>query len=227
MTFHSSAATMLPRHDVPLAGLLDVALPRLRRQAQYARPLARGGAAAAGLQDLLGRAGACVAALARPVAFFAPVAARPVPGGVCIAGRVMLDAPDLARDVAAGGAVTAYLLTLGYGQGTAFDRLGGDYGAHHVQSDLAGDVLFALGRHAHRMLQAQNPGIRLRRVPVQASDLCGARRVWDPARVQALLGVFDAAGPGVSVTDTGCFQPLHSLLGLTVSREGARDQTPR
>ncbi len=60
-------------------------------------------------------------------------------------------------------------------------------------------------------------GKRLKRVPVQTSDICGQRRIWDPAKVQALLGVLGAANPGVSVTDTGCFRPLNSLLGLTVA----------
>jgi hypothetical protein len=35
--------------------------------------------------------------------------------------------------------------------------------------------------------------------------------------VQALLDVFDGTNPGVTITDTGCFQPLNSLLGLTIA----------
>tara|TARA_R110002073_G_scaffold227198_1_gene387923 strand:- start:510 stop:620 length:111 start_codon:yes stop_codon:yes gene_type:complete len=34
--------------------------------------------------------------------------------------------------------------------------------------------------------------------------------------VQALLGFFDGINPGVTVSDAGCFQPLDTLLGLTV-----------
>lgn len=204
--------------DVPLAGLLYIAGARLRRQVRYAKPLAKGGAKAAGLEELLRRSAGCIMALARPQALFMPVGVHVAAGQSQIADRVTLADDALARDVADGGRVIAYLLTLNYSQSSAFDWLGGDYAAHHVVSDLGNEVLFALGRAAHRLLQARHPNDRLRRIPVMASDVCGLPRVWDPARVQALLSVFDTANPGVSVTDTGCFQPLNSILGLAVAR---------
>lgn len=214
----------IPAWPVPEAALrfealvfpyLEAARARLGRQKQYARLLAKGGRAADGLRGWLDEAAACITALARPQAVFRPVAAHLTDRGVRIAERVTLADEGLARDVVAGGTVAAYLLTLGYDQAAAFARLGGDYAAHHVQSDLAGEVLFALGRDAHARYRATGAG-RLRRIPVQAHALCGERKVWDPARVQALLTVFDGANPGVTLTDTGCFQPLNSLLGLTV-----------
>jgi hypothetical protein len=211
-------AAMLPAagFDVPVAGLLEAATRRLERQGQYARPLAKAGRRADALRGWLQEAAGCVVALARPQAALAPVDCRAVPGGIEIAGRVELDGEDLARLVSLGGTATAYLLTLGYAQADAFAWLQGDYGAHHVQSDLAGEVLFALGRNVHRRLAEASPGCRLRRVPIQTQAGCGQRRIWDAARVQALLGVFDGVNPGVSVTDTGCFQPLNSLLGLEI-----------
>lgn len=202
--------------EVPVAPLLQTALARLGRQAQYARPLSRGGHRAATVQGWFGQAADCIADLARPKAIFRDVETRMDGDGVRIAGRVTLRDPDLVRDIAAGGTVTAYLLTLGYGQGRAFDWLDRDYSAHHVQSDLGGEVLFALGRHAHGLMREAGPAGRLRRVPIQAHGLCGQRRLWDPASVQALLSVFDGDEPGVTVTDTGCFEPLNSLLGLTI-----------
>ena len=218
MPWHRPQRSPPHRADVALAGLLDIARARLQRQVRYAKPLAKGGAKAVGLEELLRRSAECIVALARPEALFMPVEAHVVPGGTHIADRVTLADDGLARDVAAGGKVIAYLLTLNYNQSAAFDWLGGDYAAHHVQSDLGNEVLFALGRAAHRLLQARHPEHRLRRIPVTANDVCGQVRVWDPARVQALLSVFDAANPGVTVTDTGCFQPLNSILGLAVAR---------
>lgn len=206
------------RFDAPVSPYLDAARARLGRQTQYARLLAKGGRAAEGLRGWLDEAAACITALARPQAVFLPVAARIEDDGVRIADRVTLSDDVLVRDVSAGGTVAAYLLTLGYDQAAAFERLGGDYAAHHVQSDLAGEVLFALGRDAHARYRVTGGAGRLRRIPVQAHALCGERKVWDPARVQALLTVFDGANPGVTLTDTGCFQPLNSLLGLTVRR---------
>lgn len=206
------------RLEVPAAELIAPALARLQRQAQYARLLAGGGNAAAEARRWLDRAAACLAALARPLAVLAPVGARALPGGIELAGRVVLDGDDLAREVAQGAGVSAYLLTLGFDQGRAFNWLEGDYAAHHVQSDLSNEVLFALGRQVHRIERARSPGARLRRVPVTASAVCGQRRVWDPARVQALMGVFDGTDTGVTVSDSGCFQPLNSLLGLTIAR---------
>lgn len=218
MSFHRAFPDVALRFEAPVSLYLEIARARLGRQKQYARLLAKDGRAADGLRQWLDDAAACITSLARPQAVFLPVAARVEGDAVRIADRVTLEDAALARDVGAGGTVAAYLLTLGFDQAAAFERLGGDYAAHHVQSDLAGEVLFALGRDAHARFRAEQPAARLRRIPVQAHALCGERKVWDPARVQALLGVFDGVNPGVSITETGCFQPLNSLLGLTVRR---------
>lgn len=206
------------RFATALPGLLDEATLRLRRQKRYAHPLELGGRRAANIEKILKQATNCVASLARPEVVLLPVAAEAVGTRVRIGGRVGLDAADIARDVARGGTVTAYLLTLNFDQRHAFDWLAGDYAAHHVQTELASEVLFALGRLAFRYQRDRLPqGWHLRRVTVQTSDICGQRRLWDPVKVQALLGMFDGANPGVSVTETGCFQPLNALLGLTVA----------
>ncbi|WP_170765761.1 hypothetical protein [Ruegeria lacuscaerulensis] len=201
---------------LPVADLLKVALARLQRQAQYQRVLAKGGRRSDALRHWMDQATGCITALARPEALFMPVTTRLVPDGVRVADRVTLDGADIAQDVRQGAQVTAYLLTLNYAQPQAFEWLGHEYGAHHVQSDLGSEVLFALGREAHRVLRMRSPAGRLRRVPVLASAQCGQRQAWDPARVQALLTVFDVVNPGVQVTDTGCFTPLNSLLGLAL-----------
>ncbi len=69
---------------------------------------------------------------------------------------------------------------------------------------------------SQELYRARVPGARLRRVSVQTAAQCGDRTLWDPAQVQGLLGLFDGVNPGVTVSDTGCFQPLDVLLGLTV-----------
>ncbi len=204
------------RIKVPVVELLGHALTRLRRRKAYLRVLSRGGDRAEGLVAWLAEADACLRELSRPELVLKRVSATVAECGVVIGDRVKLDGEDLARDVARGGRVSTYLLTLGFSQSDAFEALGRDYAAHHVQTDLAGEVLFELGRHSHRLQRAQSPGARLRRVPVQASDLCGGRKVWDPDRVHALISCFDGFNPGVTVTETGCFQPLNSLLGLTI-----------
>lgn len=216
MSFHRTFPDVALRFETPVLLYLDGVRARLGRQKQYARLLARDGRAADGLRQWVACASDCIAALARPQAVFLPVSARVVGGDVRIADRVTLEDEALTRDIADGGTVAAYLLTLGFDQAAAFDWLGGDYAAHHVQSDLAREVLFALGRDAHARYRASFGGMRLRRIPVQTTALCGERKVWDPARVQALLRVFDGVNLSVTVTDTGCFQPLNSLLGLTV-----------
>lgn len=203
-------------HAVPAEELLVPALRRLQRQKQYARVLERGGNRAAGVREWFEQASACLRELAAPVILLRPVTALSERGGITLADRVYLEGRDLAEAVARGARVTAYLVTLGYSQAKAFDWLGGDYAAHHVQSDLGNEVLFELGRRAHRLQREAAPHMRLRRVAVQASDLCGQQKLWDPAKVQALLEVFGDANPGVTVTDTGCFQPLNTLLGLTL-----------
>lgn len=204
------------RMMVPIEELLAPALTRLRRQKAYARVLGRSGSQAAGLEHWLTRASDCILALARPELVLKPLPARRAMGGVEVGGTVTLGDAELVRDIAAGGRLTGYLLTLGYEQGAAFEALGDDYAAHHIQTDLASEALFALGRMAHRLQRADAPGSRLRRVSLQTAAQCGETRTWDPAQVQALLGCFDGVNPGVAITGTGCFQPLNSMLGLTV-----------
>lgn len=217
MIIHHPVAVAGTRLLVPVAGLLDVAQKRLTRQAQYNRVLARGGKRAEAVRSWMAQAGDCITACAWPVALFMPVSARAEAGAVRLDDRVTLQGTDIAREVGQGAQLTAYLLTLNYSQPQAFEWLGRDYAAHHVQSDLGSEVLFALGREAHRVMRARAPSGRLRRIPVLASEACGQRRVWNPASVQALLTVFDEVNPGVRVTDTGCFTPLNSLLGLALS----------
>lgn len=202
---------------VPVADLLATGLPRLRRQKPYAGPIARGGHRAAALEGWLDAAAVCLTALARPSITLVPVDAQIKAAGVSVGDRVFLEDEKLAADIAGGGTLSAYLLTLGVGQADALAWLGGDYGARHVQADLAREVLFALGRRSLELQRTLAPGARLRRISVQTAAQCGDRSLWDPAQVQALLGLFDGVNPGVTVSDTGCFQPLDSLLGLTVA----------
>ena len=207
-----------PLQPTTLPMLLGTAETRLRRQSRYARPLAKGGRRAAGIEALLNQALACVATLAQPTSVVMPVKTVVAGDNVRIANRIDLNSPDLACDLASGGTLSVYLLSLSFDQSRAFDWLGRDYAAHHVQSDLSGEVLFALGRQVFQDQRDRLPaGKRLKRVPVQTSDICGQSRIWDPAKVQVLLGVLGAENPGVSVTDTGCFQPLNSILGLTLA----------
>ncbi len=216
MGFDQSVTTTTPTH-VPISELLPKASARLQRQKQYARVLGRGGNPASSLQSWLTEASDCIGALAIPSIALRPVQASAHHSSVQIADLTQVENPTLAEDVALGGTVTAYLVTLGFSQNAAFEWLNGDYGAHHVQSDLSNEVLFELGRIAFRKQREQNAGARLKRISVQVNNVCGQGKIWDPQKVQSLLSVFDDAGLDVSVTDTGCFQPLNTLLGLTVA----------
>ncbi|MDA5095475.1 hypothetical protein O2N63_15405 [Aliiroseovarius sp. KMU-50] len=203
-------------YEVPMDSLLPIAQSRLQRQKQYARMLERGGSRAKGVMGWLEQASHCISSLGKASIILKPIDAKPTAQGILLDQRVYLDGEDIFRKLSTGGEVTAYLLTLGFSQQQAFDLLDQDYAAHHVQSDLASEVLFALGRAAQQVLRNLYPNNRLIRVPVQSTAICGERRTWDPRRVQELLSVFDDINPGVSLTETGCFSPLNSLLGLTL-----------
>lgn len=220
MAAQDAVATGPRRLAVAAGELISVARPRIERQAHYAALAAKGGARAMALHGWLDQAADCVAALARPVAVRIALPVRATATGVMIAETVAVDDGAIAAEVAAGGRASACLSTLGYGQKAAFERLGRDYALHHVQTDLAREVLFALARAADRDERARMPGCRLRRIPVQAHGLCGQRHLWDPAQVQALIAAFGAANPGVRLTDSGFFDPLHSLLSLALIRAG-------
>lgn len=204
------------RFPISSVELVAEARSRCLGQKQFARPLARGGRHADCLNEWLDRSVACISTLARPEIVLKPLRADPMKGGILVGGSVPITGDDLRQDLENGGSVTGYLLTLGYSQSNAFDWLQRDYAAHHIQSELSREALFALGRKAFRLQRAETQGSRLRRIPVQ-QDHCGARQAWAPEKVQALLALFDGCNPGVRVTDTGFFQPLHSLLGVTMT----------
>lgn len=207
--------TAFTRAAPPVAGLLPVARRRLERQRQFAHLLTRGGKKAAALAGWLDQAEDCIAALARPCAVLREVAVGVTGTEVELAGRVRLDDAQLARALAAAGTLTLSLVTLGYDQQRAFAWLQQDYGAHHIQSALARETLFALGRSVDDGLRAAAPGRRLVRLSLQTeAAACGGRRIWEPAQVQALLALFAGAEAPVTLNDAGCFQPLHSRLGL-------------
>lgn len=210
-------STIPPDGDIwPIADLVAIACARVERQAGYAALAAKGGARAAALQHWLQQARDCVTALARARVLRQPLAAIERPGGLLIADHIYLADPTLGVGIARGGRLSAGLCTLGFEQEAAFDWLGRDYALHHVQTELARETLFALARAADRAEQGRHPGWRLRRISVTADGPCDARRLWEPAKVQALLGLFEGDGPGVTLTGTGFFKPLHSLLRLTL-----------
>lgn len=200
----------------PIADLVAMACARVERQAAYAALAAKGGVRAAALRDWLFQARSCVVALARAQVVRQPLAVVAGADGLLIANHVHIADPSLCAGVAGGGQLSACLCTLGYGQEAAFNWLGRDYALHHVQTELARETLFALARQADRAEQRRLPGWRIRRIPVKAHAMCGPRHLWEPAQVQALLAAFDQTDPGVVLTDTGFFQPLHSLLSLTL-----------
>jgi hypothetical protein len=215
---HSTDAPGVARVHAPLAPLLDIAAARLRRQKAYAQPLSKGGPGATVIDDILQKARACITDLAAPQNVLIPVQAEAAAGTVHLAGHVTPVDADLAGAVVNGAAVTIYLLTLGYEQARAFEWLAGDYAAHHVVSDLSSEVLFAYSRRVFRAQKAAlSPGTQLKRISIRTDAACGRYRIWDAAKVQALLKVLGEQNIGVRVTETGCFQPLQSLLGLTMA----------
>ncbi len=198
------------------ASLVNQARARIERQARYATALSRGGARASALRALLDRACQCVTALSCPQDLRIPVEAETDGDDILIARSVELRNPTLARDLRRAGRLSAGLCSLGYDQDAAFDWAERDYAVHHVQTDLARETLFAFARASDRAFRAPHPGWRLIRVPVQAEAACGERRLWDPAAVQALLAQFPTHSCPVSLTDTGFFRPLHTVLRLNL-----------
>ena len=199
--------------------LLTEAESRLRRQKQYARPLQKGGRRAAELEDWISKANWCVASLSKPQAILRPLSVHSNCdiGGVGLEGGVQIKDGKLGDELRAGGTLSTYLLTLGYDQEAAFAWLGHDYMVHHIQTELSREMLFALGRHVHRQVQSDAADLKIRRVPIRLEPEYGKPLLWDPEKVQKLLALYGTDNLGVSVTDTGCFQPLNSLLGLMIS----------
>lgn len=199
--------------------LLAEAESRLRRQKQYARPLEKGGRRAAELEGWISKASQCIASLSKAQAILRPlnVYSDCDTDGVSLEGEVQIKDTKLGEELIAGGTLSTYLLTLGYDQEAAFEWLGQDYMVHHIQTELSREMLFALGRHVHRQVRSDAAGLKIRRIPIRLEPEYGKPLLWDPEKVQKLLAVYGSDNLGVSVTDTGCFQPLNSLLGLMIS----------
>ncbi len=204
----------------PVDSLLEQALPRLRRQPQYARPLSHGGKRSMQLKQWLGHASENLSGLVNAEAVFHPLNASAQKGKVLIEEKLILDDPAVAEQMMnGGGRLSAYLLTLGYDHAVAFEQVDRDYMIHHVQTELGREMLFALGRLAHQQAASAEPSRKLKRISIlMEGQPDSGVRLWDASSVQQLLSFFGDANPGVSVTDSGCFQPLHSLLGLVISR---------
>jgi len=185
-----------------IAPLLQVARRRLASQRQFLRPMR--GPAAAALAAGLARAEACIAALARPQAALL----LPDPGHKLAAAL-----PLRSQEVPLLG-----VYTLGYDQQQAFAWLGRDYVEHHLQTLLARETLFALGRDVAEWAAKRHADLPLRRVVLTgAAD--GA--VWDLGQVRGLLSLFGPAPLGVTLTEGGCFSPLHALLTVYALRPAA------
>ena len=213
----ADTTTGFNRFDISLLEVFEEAEARLKRQSRYARPLSKGGKRAASVEAILALGRNCILELAKPGALLMPVSSAAVDGGIRIADRVEVAREDLQQNAENGALVSLYLMTLGYDQQEAFERLNKDYVAHHMHSDLATEALFAIGR---RVFNSQKDslaeGRRLKRISIQTDDICGQKTVWDVEKVQALIAEFGDENLGVSVTDTGCFLPLYSILGMTV-----------
>lgn len=205
--------------SISSAPLLAEAESRLRRQKQYARPLGKGGRRAAELEDWISKANGCIASLSKPQAILRPlrVHSNCDTGGVRLEGGVQIKDAKLGEELRAGGTLSTYLLTLGYDQEAAFEWLDHDYMVHHIQTELSREMLFALGRHVHKQVRSDAADLKIRRIPIRLEPEYGKPLLWDPEKVQNLLSIYGSDNLGVSVTDTGCFQPLNSLLGLMVS----------
>lgn len=202
--------------------LIAAALFRLRRQAHFAGPLGAGGHKARQIDAWLQTAAGCLRALARPKV--AQQTLAPHLEGDCVilpTGTRLHDAPA-AETLRRGGRLSLYLLSLGFDQRAAFEWLGSDYMAHHIQSELSRETLFALGREARaRGLDGAPGNAGVRRIAVRVEAAPGAPRLWDAAGVQRLLSLIDDGPHGVTMNDSGCFQPLHSVLGLLLAPDRA------
>lgn len=191
----------------PLAPLAEEAEARLRHRPAYARPLAAGGGRGRAIAEAFDRARACLGALARPRS----ASLRLGPVGL---GRL----PPLPLPPGRPAIVAACLMTLGHDQAEALAWLDGDYLAHHVQTELSRETLFALGRRLRRAgLETAPAGSTSRKLALLSAAEEGGPRRWDGAAVGRLLAAFGTADLGVQALASGCFSPLHTLLSLTLS----------
>lgn len=208
--------------QVGLDRLIAAALLRLRRQIHFAAPLGAGGHKARQINDWLQTAADCVCALARPKVAHQALVVQLEADSVILPTGTRLDDARAVETLRRGGRLSLYLFSLGFDQRAAFDWLGGDYMAHHIQSELSRETLFALGRAARAKGLDGAPGdAKVRRIAVRIEAAPGAPRLWDVAEVQGLLSLVNGRPHGVTMSDSGCFQPLHSVLGLLLAPDCA------
>lgn len=175
------------------------------------------------LTECLDLAFRCVQTLAKPAAAAIEVDAEEIVRELMLGDEPLLMTPKLDPEMAGKATARLYLVTCGLDSREAMRWLNNDYTAYHFQDEIARELVFALGRHAHRSVCAHYPGYRFVRHAIRTETVSscgivagsgGTVRQWDPRRVGRLLQRFGSDALGVSTTSAGCLTPLHSLLGL-------------
>lgn len=80
---------------------------------------------------------------------------------------------------------------------------------------LGSEIAFAVGRRLDLLLRAQSRTIRWQKIALMSSESRASDRCrWDPKIGHAFFTTFAAQESPVFITESGSFDPVHTVLGL-------------
>lgn len=210
--------------DIDKAALFTEAEARLRRQREMKLTAARDDQSKAELDTCFAECRMALFDVCQPAYAFCTLDVK-AEGNCVHVGDAVIEGTPMAAAITPQSRTMAYLMTLSYDSQAMLASLNNDYVIYHFQHLLGREVLFALGREIFNQHCALHPEMKFRRHAIkmrkdafdaQAPASEAVDNYWDPAIVTTLLGCFGENNLGVSVTASGCFSPLQTLLGVMV-----------
>lgn len=204
--------------------LFGEAEDKLRRQKEFTKTFADNPEAEEEIDGCLAQARSALYDICDPRVYVKEVSLCN-DGDALLFGAARVENSPLNEAFDEGATALAYLLTLSYDSKAMLQSLDNDYVIYHFQHVLGREVLFALGRAVHKTInyrfgkKFKRHSIRMRKEEVEAVSKDEKINYWDPQVVASLLSNFDDCNCGIRVNESGCFDPLQTILGIMISAD--------
>jgi hypothetical protein len=212
--------------------LLFEAEQKLRKQKEIKRTLERDELARNEVDNCLKQSVELLAEVMVPDFRVCSVSVERKGNSINIGGIEIKDTP-MVRSISEEASFYLYLVSLKYDSQQVLNILKGDYVIYHFQHILGREVLFAMARKLHREYSHSHPEFRFKRHAIKMKKECyehstndetsGEDNYWDPIIVTNLIDNFENNNLGVQVTQSGCFSPLQTILGVMVGNKNNGD----
>jgi hypothetical protein len=208
--------------------LLREAENKLRKQQEIRRTANRDALASNEINDCLLEASKILSTEMKPDYRICEVDVK-TSGNSLTIGNYTIDNTPLSKVIKLDSKFYLYLISLKYDSEKIMNTLNGDYVIYHFQHILGREALFAMGREVHKKHCELYSNYVFKRHPIKMrkesyetinpDDNCGEDNYWDPKIVTSLIDCFKGDRMGIKVTQSGCFSPLQTILGVMVGNK--------